>query len=342
MPVTMKQLSEYCGISASAVSKALNNYSDVSEETRQRVLEAAEKLGYRPSAIARGLKTGRSFTLGVVYYENSGSGMTHNYFSPVLEAFKAEAEKQGFDITFISSDLRAASKQPMTYLEHARYRNVDGVCMVCCDFSRPQALELLKSDMPVVTIDSPFPGRLCVSSENAEGMRMLTKYVLSRGHRRIAYVYGAPSQSTKERLEAFTRTMREAGCPIPDKYMVESLFHNPQETRHAVKRLLNLNPRPTCILMPDDFSALGGMDAIALAGLKIPEDISIAGFDGVRMLQMCRPRITTVMQDTARIGQEAANALILAIRHPARAPKGETRIPTRLLPGETVLAPKEQ
>ena len=115
------------------ISKALNNYPDVSDETRALVRAAADRLGYRPSALARGLKSGRTFNLGVLF-DNSDGGLTHNYFSPVLEAFKSEAERRGYDIAFITHHLGSS---PMTYLEHCRYRNVDGVCVVCASFYAP-------------------------------------------------------------------------------------------------------------------------------------------------------------------------------------------------------------
>lgn len=336
MAVSIKQLSEYCRTSPSTVSKALNGYSDISEETRRKVLEAVEKFGYRPSAIARGLKTGHTFNLGVVYSEYTGSGFTHSYFSPVLEAFKAEAEKAGYDITFISQGLRSTHLSDMSYLEHSRYRNVDGVCLVCCDFGEEQILQLLKSDMPAVTVDYPFPQRSCVASENREGMTALTEYVIAQGHRAIAYVYGSPSPATKDRLSSFSQVMRAAGLEVPAAYLIQSVYHNPSAVREAVRTLLDLRSRPSCILLPDDFAALGGMDAIAEAGLRIPDDISIAGFDGVRILQMCRPCLTTVAQDTARIGQEAARQLIRLIADPLAVAPPILKVPTRLLKGDTV------
>lgn len=339
MAVSIKQLSEYCGISASAVSKALNGYSDVSAETRQKVLAAAQKLGYRPSAIARGLKTGRTGNIGVLYNEVSGSGLAHNYFAPVLEAFKAETERRGYDITFLSRELCVQGPAKMNYLEHSLYRNVDGVCVVCCDFNDQEVIDLINGPLPVVTIDQPMPGRCCVASENEKGMRTLTEYILSMGHRRIAYITGAPAESSKERLEGFRAAMHSAGVPIPDGFIVESVFHNPKATREVTGRLLKTPDRPTCIIMPDDFAALGGMNAAEEAGLRIPEDLSIAGFDGVPILQMCRPCLTTVAQDTARIGQTAAAQLIAAIESPLAPVSPMVTIPTRLIHGATVSAP---
>ncbi len=333
MAVTIKELSAACGLSVSTISKALNNYPDVSAETREIVHEAAERLGYRPSAIARGLKMGRTFNLGVLYAEENSVGFTHSYFSPVLESFKKEAERRGYDITFITHHM---ARNNMTYLEHCLYRNVDGVCIVCCHFSDPEVTELLSSSLPVVTIDHMFHDHSCIQSENRSGMTQLTQHIIQKGHRRVAYIYGDESSVTSVRLTSFLREMRAAGVEVPERYMIRGRYHNPAATREAVEKLLALDPRPTCIIMPDDYAALGGMDAIREAGLRIPEDISVAGYDGVQLLQMCTPRLTTVRQGTSEIGQAAARKLVHLIEQPRTTFQEIISIPCRLVPGDTV------
>ncbi len=336
MAVTIKDLSAYLGLSTSAVSKALNGYTDISQDTRNRVYAAAVKLGYRPNAIARGLKTGNTFSIGIVYSENSGSGLTHSYFSPVLESFKAEAELHGYDVTFISSSMCAGGQKAMTYLQHSHYRNVDGVCIVCCDFADPQIIELINSSLPVVTIDKPFEGRPCAASENEKGMKALVNYVISMGHERIAMIYGNPAGITTIRLNCFIDTMKENGIPILEGFLVESLYHNPEAVKKTVESLLSLNPAPSCILLPDDFASLGAIELMGEKRLKIPDDISIAGFDGVPILQMLHPHITTVYQDTFSIGKEAAKLLISQIENPENFTPKTVEVPTKLIRGETV------
>ena len=337
--ITIKQLSASCGLSVSTVSKALNGYPDVSEETREQVRIAAERLGYHPSALARGLKSGRTFNLGVLYRDDSSSGFTHNYFSPILESFKTEAERRGYDISFITHHLR---RTQMTYLEHCRYRNVDGVCIVCCTFESPEVVELVSSPLPVVTVDYLFHNHTCIQSENRLGMAQLTRYALSMDHRRIAYVYGDDTSVTDVRVKSFLKTMNEAGVGVPDEYLVCGRYHDPAMTRSAVERLLRATPRPTCILMSDDYAALGGMEAIRAQGLRIPQDISVAGYDGVPLLQMCQPRLTTVEQDTRRIGQEAARQLVHLIERPRTTIPDIYPVACRLIAGETVAPPANE
>lgn len=332
MAVTIKELSAVCGLSVSTVSKALNGYPDVSSETRELVRSTAAKLGYRPSAIARGLKMGRTFNLGVLYIEDSDVGFTHNYFSPVLQSFKTEAERRGYDITFITH----SGPNKMTYLQHCLYRNLDGVCIVCCHFGDPDVLELVSGPLPVVTIDHVFHSRSCIESENRQGMSALTQHILSKGHTRVAYIFGEDASVTNVRMTSFLREMHKAGHEIPEDYLVRAQYHNPASAREATKKLLALSTRPTCIIMPDDYAALGGMEAIREAGLRIPEDISVAGYDGVELLQLCRPKLTTVRQDTAKIGQAAARKLVHLIEQPRTTFEEIISIPCFFVPGETV------
>lgn len=336
MSITIKQLSDKCGLSVSTVSKALNGYDDISEETKKLVRQTAEALGYRPNAQARALKLGRSFNLGVLFADDNQSGLKHSYFSAVLDSFKVEAESRGYDITFINHNI---GRSRMTYLEHCRYRGVDGVCLACVDFAAHEVRELVESDLPLVTIDYLFNDRACVLSDNRSGMEQLARHVWALGHRRIAYIHGERNAVTAVRLTSLRRTLAELGGEAPEKYLVPSYYHNPGAAREAVEQLLSLKERPTCILFSDDYAALGGIEALRAAGLSIPEDISIAGYDGIPLMQMFRPRLTTVEQDTLAIGSQAARRLVHLIEKPRTTFADVLTIPSRLLEGETVKAP---
>ena len=224
----------------------------------------------------------------------------------------------------------------MTYLEHCRYRNVDGVCIVCSHFDDSEVLQLVSSPLPLVTIDHVFNNKACVQSENRQGIEALTRYILSMGHKKVAFIYGAQDTVSDIRLTSFLRTMNDAGLSVPDDYLVASPYHDPASTREATAQLLSLKDRPTCILMPDDYSALGGMDAIRAAGLRVPEDISITGYDGVAMIQMCQPQLTTVEQDAFKIGREAARKLVHLIEQPRTTLPEIVSVPCRLITVGTV------
>lgn len=186
--VSMKDIAAACGVSVATVSKALNNQDDIGEETKRRVRNAAKELGYHPNASARALKTNRSYNLGVLYKEASGSGLTHDYFSQILEHFRSTAEHAGYDITFLSNS--KIRKDRMSYLEHTIYRGMDGVMIAVADYSDPEVTQLLDSKLPVVTVDYLYNGRIAVMSDNVEGMEKLLSYILRRGTERLPIFMG--------------------------------------------------------------------------------------------------------------------------------------------------------
>ena len=145
-------------------------------------------------------------------------GLQHEYFSGVLNGLKVQAEKQGYDITFINT---CFENRKMSYLEHCKYRNFEGVAIVCADFNDAGVMELMNSEVPVVTIDYLHHNCTAVSSNNIQGMEDLVRYIYSQGHRRIAYIHGQQNGSavTKDRLTSFYRTMDELKLEVPDEYI---------------------------------------------------------------------------------------------------------------------------
>ncbi|MGN1367436.1 MAG: LacI family DNA-binding transcriptional regulator [Aristaeellaceae bacterium] len=333
MAVTIKDVAAKCGLSISTVSKAFNNYADISAATREVVQRAAKEIGYYPNAVARTLKTNRSFNLGVLFQEEQGTGLTHPFFALVLQAFKTESEKHGYDITFINHNI---GWNGMTYLEHCRYRNVDGVCVVCASFYAPEVIALVESDIPVVTIDHAFSNRSCVLSQNTEGMRTLVEYAASLGHRRIAYVYGQKASVTEKRITGYCRGLEASGIEVRPAYLLEAVYDSPEAGAAAVRKLMALPEPPTCILLPDDQAAMGALDAAAELGLRVPEDLSIAGFDESRIAALTRPRLTTVAQDAEAMGRQAARYLIEQVEKPRTTESETGLIPTRLVRGESI------
>jgi len=331
----IKEIAQLCGLSVSTVSKALNSYSDVSKETRQRVLETAEQCGYFPNSIARALKTNRTYNIGVLFVDDAQSGLKHDYFAAVLDSFKVEAEKHFYDITFINHNINIGNR-PMTFLEHCRYRNFDGVCIACIDFQQPEVTELVNSSLPVVTIDHIFNNHTSINSANVQGMHDLVQYIYRMGHRRIAYVYGEKSSVSEQRVTSFCKTLMDLGIETPPEYLVRGAFHDPNATKQCVNTLLKLPVPPTCIVMPDDYAALGGIEAIEAAGLRIPEDISIAGYDGISLSQVIKPRLTTIKQDTEMLGREAARRLISQIESPLTTITENVTVMGQLIEGQSV------
>ncbi|MCR5677695.1 MAG: LacI family transcriptional regulator [Agathobacter sp.] len=312
--VSLKDIASACGVSVATVSKALNNHTDIGADTKARVQQMAQEMGYHPNAAARTLKTNRTYNIGVLFIDGNYSGLTHDFFNHVLDSFKRTAEAHGYDITFINNG--RTQNRKMTYLEHARYRNFDGVVIACVEFSEPEIIELVNSDVPVVTIDHLFNNRIAVMSDNVGGMQQLTRYVIGKGHRKIAYIHGLPSAVTSARLSSFYKTLEENGIAVPDEYVREAAYRSTDETYRETRSLLELDEPPTCILYPDDFACIGGMNAIREKGLRIPEDISVAGYDGIEIGLHMLPQLTTLAQNMDAIGATAAEQLIDLIEKP--------------------------
>ena len=329
--VSMKDIARACGVSVATVSKALNGQPDIGEETRTRVCEAAQKMGYMTNSAARALKTNRTYHIGVLFVDERQSGLAHEYFSTMLESFKAEAEAHGYDITFINHNVGG---KPTSYLQHCRYRGVDGVVIACVDFTDPRVRELAESDLPLVTVDHVFNNRLAVVSDNVQGMETLVRYAYGKGHRKIAFLHGEKTSVTQNRLVGFFRACEELGLEIPEEYVRESAFHNPDRCAQATLALMNLPERPTCILFPDDYSYVGGMNALRQMGIRVPEDVSVMGYDGIHLARVIG--LTTYWQDNREIGRIAAERLISLIEHPKTTLVDRIMVSGRLLEGTTV------
>lgn len=330
---TIKELSLKCGVSISTVSKALNGYQDISEATRELVIKAANEMGYFPDANARALKMKKTYNLGVLFATLSNHGLRNEYFAHILASFKEEAARFGYDITFMEHNI---GNRNMTYLEHCRHRNFDGICIACADFSEPEVLEVVNSDFPVVTIDHAFNDSISILSDNVEGMRQLTQYVIDQGHKKIAYVHGTKSSVTHNRLVSFNTVLKENEITIPDEYFVEGIYRNSERAEELALELLNLPDRPTCIMAPDDYSALGVMNTVRRCGLKIPEDVSVVGYDGISVSQALEPKLTTIKQDTDKIGAEAAKQLISLIENPMATSLDNIYLKVQLVKGGSV------
>ena len=334
MAVTIKDVARSCGLSISTVSKVFNSYPDISEVTRRQVMEAAREIGYRPNALARALKTNRSYNLGVLFVDDNISGLTHPFFAAVLNAFKAEAERHGYDITFINHNI---GTMEMTYLEHCRYRNVDGVCLACVDFYSDEVAEMVEGGFPCVTIDHMFSNHPSIISDNLNGIHMLVDRAVTLGHRRIAYIHGQRnSLVTENRIRGFHRAMEYHGLDVPEGYVLQGRYDDVENIQGNILALLDREDRPSCILMPDDAAYFGALEAIHARGLRVPEDISVAGYDGIRSAQVVHPRLTTIRQDSVAMGREAALRLIDQIDHPGTALCDPVLIPSELIEGESL------
>ena len=315
--VSIKDIAQACGVSTATVSKALNNRDDVNPATRERVRETAKALGYLPNAMARALKTNKTYNIGVLMVDKADSGLKHHYFASILDSFKVVMERSGYDLTFISNQIG--------------------------------------NQTWVVSVDYVSDGKYAVASDNEAGMRDAVLYALRRGHKRLALIYGEPSQVTEIRKKVFFETLaahqQEFQCdaeftdPVSLQemgYVVEGKYLHP-ELAYQLTQAMLADPQeadrklPTCIIYPDDICAVAGMAAIQDAGLTPGQEVSVIGYDGHPVLRMLGPHLTTIRQDTEQIGIKAAELMLKMLRKEDIPPTERVRSCSgRLLEGDTV------
>jgi len=331
--VKIKDIAERCGLSIASVSKALKGDSDLNPKTAEHIRAVAREMGYVPNASARLLKTKRSYNIGVLFVDETSSGLEHEYFSSILNSIKDESEKNGYDITFISHHF---GQNYLTFYEHAKYRNVDGVIIASVDFKDPEVVELVESEIPTVTIDYEFNDIASVVSDNVQGVRDIINYLVEMGHERIAFITGDDTSVTQKRIASFYKTCKEKNIVVKEEYIKKGRYHLPRVSGEATRELLELKEKPTVIMYPDDYSLLGGITEIEKHGYKIPDDISIVGYDGIKLSRLLRPIITTYVQNSTEIGIQATKKLIDLIESPRTTIPDRTLVIGGLQAGQTV------
>lgn len=332
--VSLKNIAEELGVSVATVSKALNDGNDISEKTKKRVTEKAREMGYLPNAAAKALKTRRTQNIGVLFTDEANSGLTHDYFSRVLDSFKRTVEDAGYDITFVNCSKNRPKR--LSYLEHVRYRGFDGIMIANISFQDPEVIELMNSGIPIVTVDYPSDKCTSILSDNVKGIETLFEYIYQMGHRKIAFIHGADSAVTKARLGAFLKTATDHGITILGEYIAEAPYRSTSVTATRVRELLTLDNPPTCIICPDDFAAFGALNVLHEQGLAVGKDISIAGYDGIPIARRISPALTTIRQDTETIGAMAGEHLVAMIEKPEENPPQKFMVPAVLFEGGSV------
>jgi LacI family transcriptional regulator len=307
--IKVKDIAKKCNVSIATVSKALSNSSELKPETIERICKTAKEMGYVPNASARMLKNKKSYTIGVLFVDATGTGLKHEFFSSIFDSIKLAAEKKGYDLTFISDSSFGAQK--MSYLDHVRYRNIDGVVIASANFKSQEIIDLVNSDIPTVTIDYVFNDSTAVLSDNADGLGTLVNYAANMGHKNIAFIHGEVTEVTNKRIAGFYKAMQDNKLTVNENWVKTGDYHDPKTSGKLTKELLEDRFNiPDCIIYPDDVSLIGGMTAIEQMGYKIPQDISVIGYDGVNISRILRPVVTTYVQASEDMGRIACEKLI--------------------------------
>ena len=307
---TIYDIAKICGLSPATVSKALSGAADVSVETRRKVKAVASSVDYIPDGRAKGLSQNRTWTISILCQDGSKMGLTHYLYAQIVESFKSVVERHGYDINFISNQV---GKMGLSYYGHCRYRKSDGVFIINTDYTSQYARELIESDIPKIAIDYSDKYIGCVMTDCDKAMSLLYDYLYKLGHRDIVYMYGDDKYITHARIESLKKAAAVKGEALGKNSLVQSKYYSIEGGYDSMKRLMCRSSRPTAVIASDDYSALGAVKAAHDAGLSVPGDVSIAGFDGIEITQLISPKLTTIKQDTEGMGVKAAESLMKQI-----------------------------
>lgn len=304
--VTIYDIAEATGYSAPTVSKALNGLGSLSEETRQRILDKAKELGYEPNSTARTLTTKKSYLIGVVYDDTGmNKGFSHPLFSPVLNRFREKIEAAGYDIIFLSRHFN------MTYFSHANFRCIDGVIIINPATNTPADFEdFVKTGLPRVSTNSIFKDICTVITANEQGGYAAAEYFINHGHKKIAYI-SAPvdgiSAAPNERWEGFKDALQTYNLFDEDLYELSAGWDK-ESAYEAFGRLIKRRKDLTAVFVTSDQLAFGVYDYCRDHNLKIPEDISIIGFDDDFASEYAG--LTSFRQNANEIGDISAQMML--------------------------------
>lgn len=304
---TIYDVAKSSGYSITTVSKVLNNNPNVSKRATEKVMAAVKELGYIPYSSARTLATKKSNMIGVVFSEERDVGITHPFFSEVIEGFKKQVELYHYDLLFVSRNIAPHQN----YHDHLRHRGVDGVIVLNVHFEDEEMKLFKESDLPSVFIDTDIENANVVYSDNLLGCSLAIDYLYGLGHRKIAHISGSSATFTgAERVRGFKKAIEKYKLNIPHDYQVDGGYYSYDGGRSAMMKLLSHPDRPTAIFVSGDEMAVGAIKAAKELGVRIPEDISIIGFDDIAFSKHLEPSLTTIMQDKDLIGRQAATLLL--------------------------------
>lgn len=308
MNVTIKDIARMAGVSHTTVSRALRGLPGVSEETRQRVLELADKLRYRSNAMARGLVTHRSQSIGMLVPD-----MTNPFYVQVAKGAEDIASNANYSLLICNSD--HMQEKEIKYVDFLREKQVDGLLVIPLQKESRHFIDLYLDKIPLVFIDRFFPELPApyVITDNYHGEKQAVEHLISQGYKRIAFLVGTRGgYAAEERLRAYCDAMKKAGLPLEKELILETRGGF-QDGYQRAKDVLAIHPLPDAVLAANDVVALGVIRYFSECGVRVPEDIAIIGFDDIDFAEMLPVPLTTVRQHPLEMGIKAAEILLKLI-----------------------------
>src|SRR5215216_8204847 len=312
---TIREVAESAGVSYATVSHVINNTRLVSPQTRERVLAAMDALHYRPNALARSLRQGKTNTIGLVLPDSANP-----FFAEISRTIEDEAFKKGYSVFLCNTELD--TQRELFYVDVLSKKQVDGIIFVAAGDQADSLDFLLRENMPVVMIDRDVPNVEvdAVLTDNQLGGFLATRHLLELGHQRIACIAG-PSSITPsaERIIGYRRALEQAGLFYDENLIVRGDYHA-QSGLEITHSILMTNPRPTAIFALNDLMALGALRAAAEANYSVPRDLAVVGYDNLELARFTNPPLTTIAQPKKEIGAQAVHLLVDRMSQKSRPP----------------------
>jgi DNA-binding LacI/PurR family transcriptional regulator len=311
--VSIRDVAERAGVSIATVSRTVNHISSVNPELAQRVWKAIEEVGYLPNTQARALVSGRSRMLGLIVSE-----ITNPFFPELVQEFENLAVAQGYEVLIGSTNYDPARTESL--MRRLLQRNVDGVAVMTFGVEEELVKKLVEREFPLVFVDAgpDLPNIHILRVDYAEGIRQGVQHLAALGHRRVAFISGPLSQrSPTIRRDAFLTAMRELGLKVPVEHLIEG-NHTMEGGISAMERLIALTELPTAVMCSNDMTAIGALHALYRTTHRVPEDISVVGFDDIHLAQFMLPPLTTVQMSCKDLAAAAVEGLRAGIEpdHP--------------------------
>jgi LacI family transcriptional regulator len=314
---SLKDIAKLAGVSETTASKALNNYSDVSEETKRKVRELAEKYDYTPNMAARNLARKKSNIIGLVLSDIRETDSNGNIIFRILIGAKNFCVDKDFELLIISTDSKKQKDKKLAQL--CRERQIAGVIIYGLKPGDPYFKEIAKAKLPCIAVDIRIKGEhlATVTTDNVAAVQDVVSHLYSKGHRNIAFINGLKQADvSKYRERGYRKALRELELPINESYIKYADYYEDMAYEKTIE-LINENPEVTAIFCASDLMALGALRAIKDLGKAVPSQVALVGFDGIQLSDYSSPRLTTVVQDFKEIGRVAAEKLIKMLNNEA-------------------------
>ncbi len=333
--ITIKDVAKQAGVSISTVSRVINDSKPVTDEVKQKVLDVIKETGYIPNTLARSLVTKKSQLIGVIVPEVSDS-----FVSEILNGIEEIAKMYDYDI--LLANTYSDKEQELKSINLLRAKQVEGIVMVSWKVEKDHIDYIQRCGIPATYISKTARDYdiYTVSTSNKEATYDMTKYLLDKGHKKIAFVMTSEDDTVleMERLSGYEEALNERNIDL-DKSLVKYGGTDYESGYNSMKELLDENIIPEAAFVTGDEAAIGAINAIFDAGYNVPEDISVAGFNDVKIAKMYRPKLTTVQQPLYDIGAVAIRMVIKLINgEPLESKKIE--LPYRIIERESVIDKK--